>query len=87
MFSTPYCLFYFFTLGSLSPIWDSLVEEPNAEAIRSALHDVASSSKITKRPTGWTSSDDEADTMDLDNEGISLHPVLLPFLLSISLVY
>lgn len=58
--------------GSLSPIWDSFVEGPvasvHAEAIRSALHDVASSSKSTKRSSGWTSSDDETDAMDLEDE-------------------
>ncbi|XAR71732.1 hypothetical protein NMG60_11018135 [Bertholletia excelsa] len=59
--------------GSLSPLRNSFedcnVDAVHAEAIRSALNDVASSSgKNTLPPTGWTSSDDEADPMDQDAE-------------------
>ncbi|KAL3521515.1 hypothetical protein ACH5RR_019664 [Cinchona calisaya] len=56
--------------GSLSPIRgdsfdDGSAPDPvNAEAICFALNDVASSSKSTSRRSGWTSSDDEADSMD-----------------------
>lgn len=38
----------------------------HAEAIRSALSDVASSSRESRRES-WTSSDDEADCTDYDN--------------------
>lgn len=59
--------------GSVSPIRgtfdDGPDDEMHAEAIRSALHDVASSSRNnSSRHTGWTSSDEETDTMDQDDD-------------------
>lgn len=60
-------------VGSLSPVRHSFEDCTDngihAEAIRSALNDVASSSKDNLKPTGWPSSDDEADEMDEDDEG------------------
>nr|GMD49681.1 protein GLC8 [Ipomoea batatas] len=60
--------------GSLSPVRHSFDDCTDngipAEAIRSALNDVASSSKDKLRPIGWPESDDEAaDEMDEDDEG------------------
>lgn len=61
-------------LGSLSPIWDSFEDGTgdaiHAEAIRSALNDVASSSISKPGCTGWTSSEDETEAMDEDKEGL-----------------
>ncbi|KAL5701754.1 hypothetical protein ACHQM5_027063 [Ranunculus cassubicifolius] len=62
--------------GSMSPIRDFEEHEggnaAHAEAIRSALNDVASSSSSThnsRRSGGWTSSEDEADAMEQDDDG------------------
>ena len=68
-------------VGSLSPIrggrFDDCIDEiVDAEAIRTALTDVASSSRKNARISGgWISSDDEADNMEQDDEGFS-YPLL-----------
>ncbi|KAA8533747.1 hypothetical protein F0562_031264 [Nyssa sinensis] len=58
--------------GSLSPIRGSFGEGSGnaveAEAIRSALNDVAASSRNKSQRSGWTSSEDEADVADDDED-------------------
>ena len=61
-------------VGSLSPargsFEDSTVDARHAEAMCSALKEVASSSgKNSQLSGGWTSSDDDADRMDQDSGG------------------
>lgn len=62
---------------SLSPVRgsfnDCIDDAVDAEAIRTALSDVASSSRKNPQGSGgWTSSDDEADAMEQDDEGFHL---------------
>ncbi|XP_044468297.1 protein phosphatase inhibitor 2-like isoform X3 [Mangifera indica] len=60
--------------GSLSPVWGSFSECVNsvtamdAEELRTALNDVASSSRETTSPSGWSSSEDEADPIEQEDE-------------------
>ncbi|KAH9317195.1 hypothetical protein KI387_018964 [Taxus chinensis] len=58
--------------GSVSPLSDretSLGDAEHAEAVRSALSQVASSSSQQgKRGNGWTSSEDEGDVAEHDDE-------------------
>ncbi|KAK4838445.1 hypothetical protein QYF36_013773 [Acer negundo] len=59
--------------GSFDDCVDLNVNAMDAEELRTALNDVASSSRKT---TGWTSSDDEADHMDQEDGS----PMVLIFL-------
>ncbi|XP_057826449.1 protein phosphatase inhibitor 2 [Cryptomeria japonica] len=58
--------------GSVSPLSDretSLGDAEHAEAVRSALSEVASSSREGRRQgNGWTSSEDEGDATEHDDE-------------------
>ncbi|KAG8483028.1 hypothetical protein CXB51_021965 [Gossypium anomalum] len=62
--------------GSLSPVGhgfnDCIGDAMGAEELRSALKDVASSSKKTiGQSSGWTSSDDDGDPMEEDGSGMN----------------
>ncbi|XP_038683812.1 protein phosphatase inhibitor 2-like [Tripterygium wilfordii] len=62
--------------GSLSPIRGSFDEcaggSMHAEDLRTVLNDVASSNRNSIRiPSGWTSSEDEADPMEQDGDSKS----------------
>lgn len=70
----PVILGRFLLSGSLSPVrgghFDECVDE-HANAICSALDDVASSSQQNNQQpgSGWTSSDDEVEAIELEDEG------------------
>lgn len=71
--------------GTVSPIADeviaSLDNAVQAEQIRNALSEVASTSTSQRRPRGggWTSSEDEADEMDQDSTDLKANGYGLSF--------
>ncbi|KAH9647172.1 protein phosphatase inhibitor 2 [Citrus sinensis] len=54
--------------GSFDQCVDAIADGMNAEELRTALNDVASSSGKTTGKSGWTSSEDEADPMEEEDE-------------------
>lgn len=55
--------------GSFDEFIDSMGDAMDAEELRTALNDVASSSRKTTGKSGWTSSEEEADPMEEEDEG------------------
>ncbi|KAJ4706063.1 protein phosphatase inhibitor 2-like [Melia azedarach] len=54
--------------GSFDEFIDSMGDAMDAEELRTALNDVASSSRKTTGKSGWTSSEEEADPMEEEDE-------------------
>ncbi|XP_024970843.1 protein phosphatase inhibitor 2-like [Cynara cardunculus var. scolymus] len=58
--------------GSLSPVRNPCFSERDDDTVPSAFNDIISSnSNHNSHPSGWTSSEEEADVMDEDDEGRS----------------
>lgn len=57
------------TRASFDECVDYVSDAMDAEELRTALNNVASSSKQTTVLSGWSSSEDEADPMEQEDEG------------------